>query len=68
MERNREEQYDFRDDIIKVLQAEQLIDLVEASSDGVGCDACTVICKEVLERMAELRARIEAYNAPDEPT
>ena len=66
MERNEEEQYDFRDDVIKVLQAEQLIDLVKASSDGVGCDACTILCKEVMEKMAEVRARIEVYNAPNE--
>lgn len=67
METSEEGQYDFRDDVIKVLQAEQLIDLVKASSDGVGCDACTILCKEVLEKMAEVREHIEEYNAPDAP-
>lgn len=57
-----EQRYDFREDIIKVLQAEQLIDLVRAASDKVGCDACTIRCRELLEQMEGLREHIQKYN------
>ena len=61
-----EQRYDFRNDIIKVLEAEQLIDVVKASSDGVGCDVCVIRCRDLLEKMAELRSYIETYSAAAE--